>query len=702
VVATFTGGDPSQGASDFTATVTWGDSHTSPGTVAPDGRGGFTVSASNTYAEERSYPVAVTVTDAFGSSGMAQSTANVADPSVAPRGGFNILAVAGVASRLQTVATFTDPGGPEPLADYSAMINWGDNTQPAPGTITGPVNGVFTVQASHTYAQAGNYTLTATLRHDAATDVMVTGTAQVLVPAFDVAVTGFPSPVIAGNQGTFTVTTQDQLGETVTGYRGTLHFASSDPVAVLPPDYTFTAADNGSRQFNARLLTAGTQSITATDTADPSIAGSQVGILVRPANHFMVSGFPSPVTAGTAGVFTVTIMNADGVRVTDYTGRVHFSSSDPRATLPGDYTFTAADMGSHTFGAVLRTAGTRSITVTDTGFSLVNGSQSGIIVNPSPVAANFILAGFPSPVQAGTPGMFRITAYDAYGNVSTPYAGTVTFRSSDPQADLPGPYTFTGAEQGTQTFMATLKTVGTQSLVVADTGNGATGSQDHITVTPGVAVAFRVFGYPSPVTVGTVNTFTVTALDAYGNTGALYGGTVDFTSSDLLANLPGRYTFIAADNGTHAFAAVFNTPGVQSLTATDTNDPLITGTQEGIVVVPGPGPFPGGGRGPGSALWAPFALVTSSAPASPGQPVASPAQAPARVGAGGRDGNSSSAFLAATGGEDGPLTLPLSSRRARDRADAGFAEALGLVLGDGYGSLLPGALVEDLARARLG
>jgi hypothetical protein len=35
--------------------------------------------------------------------------------------------------------------------------------------------------------------------------------------------------------------------------------------------------------------------------------------------------------------------------VTGYTGTVHFSTNDPRATLPTDYTFTAADAGVHTF-----------------------------------------------------------------------------------------------------------------------------------------------------------------------------------------------------------------------------------------------------------------------------------------------------------------------------------------------------------------
>ena len=50
----------------------------------------------------------------------------------------------GTPSGSQTVATFTDPGGDESLANYSASINWGDGNTSA-GAITGPVNGVYTV-----------------------------------------------------------------------------------------------------------------------------------------------------------------------------------------------------------------------------------------------------------------------------------------------------------------------------------------------------------------------------------------------------------------------------------------------------------------------------------------------------------------------------------------------------------------------------
>ena len=73
--------------------------------------------------------------------------------------------------------------------------------------------------------------------------------------------------------------------------------------------------------------------------------------VTNPGTTLAIGGFPSPATAGAAGSFTVTARNADGTTDTAYTGTVHFTSSDPRAVLPADYTFTAADAGVHTFSA---------------------------------------------------------------------------------------------------------------------------------------------------------------------------------------------------------------------------------------------------------------------------------------------------------------------------------------------------------------
>jgi hypothetical protein len=77
VVATFTSGDPVARPSDFTVTIDWGDGHRSTGVVAPDGRGGFYVTGSNTYAARRRYTVIVEITDKFGNMAMVESTAEV-------------------------------------------------------------------------------------------------------------------------------------------------------------------------------------------------------------------------------------------------------------------------------------------------------------------------------------------------------------------------------------------------------------------------------------------------------------------------------------------------------------------------------------------------------------------------------------------------------------------------------------------------
>src|SRR5205823_1122493 len=126
-------------------------------------------------------------------------------------------------------------------------------------------------------------------------------------------------------------------------YIGKVHFSSSDAQAVLPADYTFTGTEAEAHAVNVTIKTAGSQSLTATDTAACSITGAQTGITVNAAaaTTLVLSGFPSPTTAGIPGSATVTAKDPVGNIASAYTGKVHFSSSDSQAVLPGDYTFTA-------------------------------------------------------------------------------------------------------------------------------------------------------------------------------------------------------------------------------------------------------------------------------------------------------------------------------------------------------------------------
>src|SRR5947209_1420813 len=96
----------------------------------------------------------------------------------------------------------------------------------------------------------------------------------------------------------------------------------------------------------------------------PRIEGLEERTLL--ASSLLLSGFPSLTTAGAAGNLTVAAEQPDGSIDTAYTGTIVFSTTDAQADLPASYTFTADDQGVHTFSATLKTAGTQSLTATDT------------------------------------------------------------------------------------------------------------------------------------------------------------------------------------------------------------------------------------------------------------------------------------------------------------------------------------------------
>jgi hypothetical protein len=394
----------------------------------------------------------------------------------------------------------------------------------------------------------------------------------------NLSVSGFPSTITAGVPGTVTVTVRDSSGNTVPGYRGTVHFTSSDPQAVLPGNYTFTAADQGVHTFSATLKTAGTQSLTATDTSTGSLTGAETGISVSPAaaSHLGVSA-PAGSTAGSAFNVTLTALDPYNNTATGYMGAVHFTSSDGQAVLPADHTFTAADAGVHTFtGVILKKAGSQTVTASDTVIGSITGGAA--VVVEAAAAKTMTVAGFPSPTTAGVAGNFKVTLKDPYGNFATGYTGTVHFTSSDGKAALPANYTFTAADAGVHTFSAILKTAGTQAITATDTTAGLTGTEGGITVNPAAASQF-VISAQSSVTAGVPFSLTITVKDAYGNVVTGYTGTIHFKITDKTATLPANYTFTAADKGVHTFSGlVLRKKGHQTITITDTLNSALTGS----------------------------------------------------------------------------------------------------------------------------
>ena len=167
-----------------------------------------------------------------------------------------------------------------------------------------------------------------------------------------------------------TMVAQDSFGN-ATIYAGTLHFTSTDAQAELPSNSPFT---NGTGNFPVTFKTIGSQTITATDTVTASLkaTSSAVSVVSNTATHLAMNG---PGSTNTRATFNVTVSALDAANNVSagYSGTVHFTSSDAQAKLPADSALAA---GTGNFSATLETAGTQTLTATDTTSASINGVSS--------------------------------------------------------------------------------------------------------------------------------------------------------------------------------------------------------------------------------------------------------------------------------------------------------------------------------------
>jgi hypothetical protein len=115
--------------------------------------------------------------------------------------------------------------------------------------------------------------------------------------------------------------------------------------------------------------------------AKTTITGATTSISVAAGpSRFSVTA-PGIVIAGTAFSLTVTALDGSNNPVTDYPGRVQFTSTDRQAVLPSNSPLTSGT-GTATFSVTLKTAGNQTITATDVVTAALTGTSNSIHVPP--------------------------------------------------------------------------------------------------------------------------------------------------------------------------------------------------------------------------------------------------------------------------------------------------------------------------------
>ena len=358
-----------------------------------------------------------------------------------------------------------------------------------------------------------------------------------------------PSTATMGRGFSVSVTAEDALGNTATGFDGGVTLYSSDGQAVNVQSAPVLI--NGSAEVTVALDTADTVTLTAYSGNLYGVSGLITNSLGG-ASGFVVSA-PSTVTADTSFSVSVTAEDAFGNALTGFQGAINLTSSDGQAVnLLSQPLF---DNGTAVLDVMLDRAGT----ITLTAASGTATGTSGPIVNGPAAACTFAVVA-PSTATAGTSFSVTVTAEDAFGNTVTTYDGGATLTSSDGQAViLPAQPVLI---DGTADVTMTLDRAGTITLTAAS--GTATGTSGPIVDGPAAACTFAVVA-PSTATAGTSFSVTVTAEDAFGNTVTTYDGGATLTSSDGQAViLPAQPLFT---DGTAAVTVMLISADTVTLTA---------------------------------------------------------------------------------------------------------------------------------------
>ena len=333
---------------------------------------------------------------------------------------------------------------------------------------------------------------------------------------------------------------------------------------------------------NPNVLNAGATAATAATVGAAAVqvtAAAPASLRLSPNAITVASGVPLVLTAGAYDAF--------GNLAPGYLGTVHLTTSDTSATLPADFSLPTGNANTPT-PLVLVSAGNQNVTATAAGlisgqatFSVVGG---GPLVSTAP-AVRLALSLSPN-ATAGQAFSVTATALDANGQLAPSYAGTIIFSSSDANALLPSGLAFNG---GTVTLPAAvmLKSVGTQTVTLADANGSILASQQNVWVMAGAATKLTVLAGSSTLVAGQSSPVVVRALDAFGNTCPTYQGTIHLTSSDANATLPANAFFTVGDSGLKTLNGnlILVTAGTMQLAAADIVTSSIAG-QTNIAVVP--------------------------------------------------------------------------------------------------------------------
>jgi hypothetical protein len=589
VVASFTDADANGTASDYTATITWGDGHTTTGSVSPNQANGFDVAGTHTYAEDGAYTLNVQISDAGGATASTSTSITVADAAL-NASGTSVSATEGAAFTGQ-VAAFRDPGTDGTAADYSALITWAKG-QTSNGTVSADGSGGFIVTGTHTFDEEGSFPVSVQITDAGGATATVASTATVADAALTP--TGTQVNSVEGSPfiGVIATFTDADPNGAASDYSATIGWgdgttstgtisANNNGGFNVIGDHTTTSA--GSYAVSVTIsdaggATASTKSSNTVADAPLTASGATVNAVEGASFTGVVASFSDADPNGHVGLYTATVTWEDG---TTSTGTVT-ANNHGGFDITGTHTF--AEEG--TFGLTVSVAdsGGASTSVTSTAqVADAPLSATGRTLAATEGATfSGVVASFTDADPQGAVGDYSATI--AWGDGST---STETFSANNSAGfDVAGTHTY--AEEGPYSISTHISDVGgaavtgSSTISVADAAPAATGAS--ITATEGASFTGVVASFTDADPNGTAGDYAATI--AWGD-GSTSTGSISANKSGGF-DVTGTHTY--AEDGSEKISVAIQDAGGSTAGATSTAnvaDAALAATGTTITLVEG-------------------------------------------------------------------------------------------------------------------
>ncbi len=295
-----------------------------------------------------------------------------------------------------------------------------------------------------------------------------------------------------------------------------------------------------------------------------SSAASVSQDIVTQANSFRVEAASSSVAAGSNLSVTVTALDGKGFAISNYSGTVSFTSSDSQATLPGSTAYSSKDQGKKAFTVVLKTAGSRTVTVTSGGTS----TTSAAITVTTAAATKLGFSTQPSSTAVAATDLVaqpQVEVLDAYSNRVSSATNSITLAAySNSTCTTAGTGTLNGTVTASAVSGVTIGFAGIDytlsgSLYLRAASTGLTSAcANLVTVSNGTPTKLGFTTQPSSLVTAGVNFSSqpkVAVQDANGNTTSDVGSTTTITLAGYTNSICTAATGTAL-SGTLAVAAV--------------------------------------------------------------------------------------------------------------------------------------------------